>query len=374
MKGSLFTSLLLHALVAAWLLVSFGSPEPFEVTMSEAMPVELVPIEEMTQLQQGDKEAPKKERSATEVTRREDPVADAQNTGDNNFDLDSVPTPTEKPTNVQEAGAQKPSEEVIPDQKLTQAENVEDVIKEDTAVEPTQDVAALEQPKLEVKPEPRPEPEVKDAQPVEDTAESLIPDSVPVPAQRPKQEPVKKVEEKKEEKKETKVAEAKPEKQPDRKKSDKDRKSAKSTTKKESDFNTDEIAQLLNKTNEKPGGARRNKQEKALGAKRATGGEKLSQTELDALRGLVEKNWTVMPGQVTSNDIKIVVRFELDPNGEVVGDPEVTSSGGDGSSLRALEGGARRAVMKSAPFDQLPKDKYDTWKVVELSFYPGDMM
>lgn len=368
MKGSVVTSLVLHALVAAWMLVHFGSPEPFEVTMTEAMPVDLVPIEDLAQLQQGDKEAPKKEQSATEVTREEKPIENAQNTGDNNFDLESVPTPTDKPTNVQEAGADTPSKEVIPDQKLTQAENVEDVLKEDTATEPSKEVAAVEQPKVEVKPEPKPEPEVKDEQPVEETTESLIPDSVPVPVTRPK------VEEKKDEKKETKVAEAKPEKQPDRKKADKDKKSAKSTTKKESDFKTDEIAALLNKTNDKPGGAKRNKKEKALGAKIATGGEKLSQTEMDALRGLVEKNWTVMPGQVSSSDIKIVVRFELDENGEVIGDPEVTSSGGDGSSLRALEGGARRAVMKSAPFDQLPKDKYDTWKVVELSFYPSEMM
>lgn len=373
MKGSVLTSVVLHGLVAAAMLVSLGSPEPFEVTASEAMPVDLVPIEELTQLQQGDKEAPKKERSATEVTQKEEPVPDAQNTGDNTFDLESVPTPTEKPTNVSEAGADTPSKEVIPDQTLTQAEKVEDVLKEDTAVEPTQDVAALEQPKAEVTPEPKPAPEVTEEAPVEDTAESLVPDNVPVPVSRPKPEPVK-VEEKKEEKKEEKVAETKPVKQPDRKKADQDRKSAKSTTKKESDFKTDEIAALLNKTNEKPGGARRNKQEKALGAKIATGGEKLSQTELDALRGIVENNWTVMPGQVTSNDIKIVVRFELDQNGEVVGRPEVTSTGGDGSSLTALEGGARRAVMKSAPFDKLPKEKFDTWKVVELSFYPSEMM
>lgn len=373
MKGSVLTSILLHALVAAWLLASFGSPEPFEVQMTEAMPVELVPIEDIAQLQQGDKEAPKKERSATKLTEKQDETPDAKNTGDNDFDLDSVPTPTEKPTNVTEAGADTPSKEVIPDQKLTQAENVEEVLKEDTAVEPSKEVATLEQPKVEVKPEPKPEPQVTEDKPVEETTESLIPDSVPVPTSRPKVEP-EKVEEKKEEKKEEKVADAKPVKQPDRKKSDKDRKSAKSTTKKESDFKTDEIAALLNKTNDKPGGKKRSKTDQSLGAKIATGGEKLSQTELDALRGIVEKNWTVMPGQVSSNDIKIVVRFELDQNGEVVGDPEVTSSGGDGSSLQALEGGARRAVMKSAPFDQLPKDKYDTWKVVELSFYPSEMM
>jgi hypothetical protein len=373
MKGSVITSIALHALVAAWMLFTFASPEPFEVAMSEAMPVELVPIEDLAQLQQGDKEAPKKERSATEVTQKEDPAPEAKNTGDNDFDLESVPTPTEKPTNVQEAGAQEVSKEVIPDQKLTQAENVEDVLKEDTAVEPSKEVAAVEQPKVEVKPEPKPEPEVKEDQPVEDAAETIIPDSVPVPVSRPKVEP-KKVAEKKEEKKEVEVAEAKPEKQPDRKKSDKDRKSAKSTTKRESDFKTEKIDDFLSKVEDKAGGKKRSKQEAALGATKTTGGEKLSQTEMDALRGIVEKNWTVMPGQVSSNNIKIVVRFELDQNGEVVGDPEVTSSGGDGSSLRALEGGARRAVMKSAPFDQLPKDKYDTWKVVELSFYPSEMM
>lgn len=372
MKGSLITSVALHALLAAWLLVSFGSPEPFEVTMSEAMPVDLVPIEELTQLQQGDKEAPKKEESATEATKREEKVENAENAGDNDFDLDSVPTPTEKPANVQEAGAQKMSEEVIPDQKLTQAEDVEDILKEDTAVEPTKEVAALEQPKVEVKPEPQPEPDAKE-QPVEEAAEEPVPDNVPVPVSRPKVAPTK-VEEKKEEKKETEVAEAKPEKQPDRKKSDKDRKSAKSTTKKDSDFNTDEIAALLNKTDEKPGGAKRSNKSKALGAKKATGGEKLSQDENNLLIGLVSKNWTIMPGQVTSNDIVIKVRFELDENGEVVGEPEVTGTGGDGSSLRALEGGAKRAVMKSAPFDVLPREKYETWKVVELSFYPSEMM
>jgi hypothetical protein len=372
MKGSLITSVGLHALLAAWMLFTF-SPAPLEVQMSEAMPVDLVPIEDLTQLQQGDKEAPKKETSATEQTKREEKIENAVNAGDNDFDLDSVPTPTEKPANVQEAGAQKMSEDVIPDQKLTQAEDVEDIIKEDTAIEPTQEkVAAIEQPKVEVKPESTPEPEAKE-QPVVEAAEEPVPDNVPVPVSRPKVTPTK-VEEKKEEKKETEVAEAKPEKQPDRKKSDKDRKSAKSTTKKESDFNTDDIASLLNKTEEKPGGAKRSTKTKALGAKKTTGGQTLSQDENNLLIGLVSKNWTIMPGQVTSSDIVIKVRFELDENGEVVGEPEVTGTGGDGTSLSALEGGARRAVMKSAPFDILPKEKYETWSVVTLTFYPSEMM
>jgi outer membrane biosynthesis protein TonB len=372
MKGSLITSVGLHTLLAAWLLFSF-SPAPLEVQMSEAMPVDLVPFEDVAQLQEGDKEAPKKETSASAKTKRDDVKENAENTGDNDFDLKSVPTPTEKPSNVQEAGAEKASEKVIPDQKITQAENVEDILKEDTAIEPTQEkVAAIEQPKVDVKPEVKPVEEAKQ-EPVEQAVEEPIPDNVPVPVMRPKVEP-KKVEEKKVEPKEVKVAEAKPEKQPDRKKSDKNTKSAKSTTTKETDFNTDDIAKELSKVDNKAGGTKRSKQEASLGAKKATGGEKLSQDENAALMGLIEKNWTVMPGQVSSNDVKIVVRFELDENGEVVGEPEVTSSGGDGSSLSALEGGARRAVMKSAPFDILPKEKYETWKVVELSFYPSEMM
>jgi hypothetical protein len=373
MKGSLITSVGLHALLAGWLLFSFA-PAPLEVTMSEALPVDLVPIEEMTQLQQGDEKAEKKEKSATSKTKRDDVKENAENTGDNDFDLKSVPTPVEKPSNVQEAGAEKSSKEVIPDQKITKAENVEDILKEDTAIEPTQEeVAAIEQPKVEVKPEPKPVEEVKQEVPVEQAVEEPIPDNVPVPESRPKVMP-KKVEEKKEEPKEVKVAEAKPEKQPDRKKSDKNTKSAKSTTTKETDFNTDEIAQELSKVDTKAGGTKRSKTDKSFGAKKATGGEKLSQDEYNALKGLIEKNWTIMPGQVTSNDIVISVTFQLDENGDIVGDLEVKGSGGEDSSRRALEGGAKRAVMKSAPFDKLPKDKYETWSEVTVNFRPSEIM
>ncbi|MBL0372458.1 cell envelope integrity protein TolA [Rhizobium sp. KVB221] len=374
MKGSVITSVAMHGLLLVWLLVSFGSPEPFVVTASEALPVELVPIEEMTQLQQGDKEAPKKEESATEVTKREDKVDNAVNNGDNNFDLKSVPTPTEKPDNIQKAAAPEKSEKVLPQQDV-KPENVEEIIKEETQVEPATELAAKAEPKVEVKPEPKPEPEVKEEAPVEEAKAEPVPDNVPVPVTRPKVTEVKKPPEKTEEKKkEVEVAEAKTAKTQDRKKDEKNKKSAKSTTQKDSDFNSDQISELLNKTDVEAGGAKRNKKNKAFGAEKATGGQKLSQDEMSALRGLIEKNWSIMPGQVSSNDIVITVRFELDENGELVGRPEVTGTGGDDGARQALERGAVRAVMRSAPFDQLPKDKYDTWKVVTVNFQPSDMM
>lgn len=388
MKGSVITSAVLHGLLLAFLLVHFGSPEPFEITAGEAMPVELVPIEELTQLQEGDKEAPKDELSSKEITKREAKVEEAINSGDNDFDLKSVPTPMEKPSNIQKAAAPEKSEQDSPDKDVTPVD-VADVIKEETAVEPETEVAALPEPVVDVKPEPRPEPEpepepkVVEEKPVEETAESLLPENVPVPVSKPKVAEVKKVEEKKEEKKPEKtadkkkqveVAEAKTDKNKNAKKDKEDKKSAKSTTKKESDFNADEINDLLSKVDTTAGGAKRSTKKKSFGADKATGGAKLSQDEMNALKGLIEKNWSIMPGQVTSSDIIITVRMQLDISGEIVGDLEVTSKGGDPAARTVLESSARRAVKKSAPFDILPKDKYDTWSEVVVNFNPSELM
>ncbi|MFM2278695.1 MAG: hypothetical protein RLZZ444_926 [Pseudomonadota bacterium] len=387
MKGSIVTSIALHSMLLAYLLLSFGSPEPFELTMSEALPVELVPIEDTTQIQQGDKTAPKKEESAKEQTKREDIKDNAQNVGENDFDLESVPTPTEKPDNVQKAGAPEKSDQVTPE-KAEKPVEIEEIIKEEQ-VEPATQLAAKAEPQAEVKPEPRPDAKPTEEKPAEVAKEEPLPDNVPVPATRPEIAEVKKTEEKKEEKKETakksdekkkedkkevEVAEAKTAKTQDRKKTEKNKKSAKSTTSKETDFNTDQISDLLNKVDSEAGGAKRNKKTKAFGGDTPTGGEKLSQDELNALRGIIENNWSIMPGQVTSSDIVITVRFELDENGEIIGRPEAKGTGGDDTARRALEGGAIRAVLKSAPFDKLPKDKYETWKVVVVNFSPGDMM
>jgi TolA protein len=383
MKGSVITSIVLHGLLLVWLLVSFGSVEPLEVTAGEALPVEL--ITDSSQLQEGDKEAPKKEEAAKEQTKREAKLENALNSGDNDFDLKSVPTPVEKPSNVQKTATAKKTDEVA--QQDTEEQKSDDNVKEDTAVEPDTEVAALEKPVVDIKPEPRPDEKLAEEKPVVDEAkEEPLPDNVPVPVSRPKVEPQKveekkdepkKVEEKKEEKKDVKVAEAKTEKNKNAKKDKENKKAKKTTTSKDSDFTdtTNEIAELLNKVDNDAGGAKRNKNTKAFGAETTNStSAKLSQSEMDALRGMIEKNWSIMPGQVSSNDIVITVKFQLDQDGNLVGEPEVTGKGGDGSPLSALEGGAVRAVKKSAPFDQLPKDKYETWKVVTVNFNPSDIM
>ena len=57
----------------------------------------------------------------------------------------------------------------------------------------------------------------------------------------------------------------------------------------EKEFNEDEVAALLNKEKASGGGAKRSTDEAALGGEKNNGGQKLSQSEMDALRGQLER-------------------------------------------------------------------------------------
>jgi hypothetical protein len=68
MKGSLATSTVLHVLVLGAALSSFTAPRTLEVADVESFPVSIVPVEEITQIQQGEKTAPIAERAAPTPT------------------------------------------------------------------------------------------------------------------------------------------------------------------------------------------------------------------------------------------------------------------------------------------------------------------
>lgn len=389
MKGSITTSAIVHVTVLAMALVSIGSPEPLDVTDVEALPVELVPIEEISQIQQGDKTAPLREKSAPVPTTRPQTSPEAQNLGNNDVDLSSPPTPSVRPSNNETAAAPPKQENPQPvvDDK---SNDVKEIVKEETSA--PKEVAALPQQKPEIapsKPEPKPEP-VKETPPdpapaepeppKEAPAEAALPDSVPVPNVRPKP-PEKPAETKPAEK----PAEAKPaeqkteqakasEKPTDKKPGDRNRETAKSASSKESDFNADEISALLNKTQASGGGAKRSTDQAALGGKRTTGGSKLSQTEMDALRAAIQKNWQIIPGMVDAGQVLVKVTMKLDRNGEIMGQPKVETSGGTEGVQRALAGSALRAVKRSAPFTGLPPDKYDAWSEVIVNFDPSELL
>ncbi|MBX5131665.1 hypothetical protein HJB80_03020 [Rhizobium lentis] len=377
MKTSVVTSAVLHCLVLTWAMVSLSAPESFKVEDFEAMPVDLVPVESITQMQQGDKKAPKKETSAPVPTTRPPIAQPAENAGDNNADLKTPPVPNAKPSNS-EAAAANSSEKPLPtiDPKPN---DVKEVNKEETEVEQPKEVASIPTPKpVEVTPpkpeEKPPEEQAKPEEPPKPDAEAL-PDNVPTPVVKPQVKPPEpqKAAEKPPEKPvdEPKAAE----KPTDKKKADKKQEVAKSASTMKSDFNADEISALLNKTDPSAGGAKRSTQEASLGNKKSNSGTKLSQSEEDAVKGQISSNWSVVSGLAGASEVQLKVRFQLDQAGNVVGDPEVIATGGPDSTRQALKSSVYRAVMKSSPLKNLPADKYEGengWNEMLLTFDASD--
>ena len=387
MKGSVVASGILHGLLLAAALVSIGAPASFEVADVEALPVDIIPVESITQTQQGDEKAEMKEKAAPIPTTKPSAVENAENAGDNDVDLKSAPVPITKPSNVETAAAPEKVEKVLPQQDDV-ANEIKEIQQEQEAAA-SQEVALKTEPKEEVKPDPKPEVKAEttpEPTPTE-TAEEALPENVPVPVAKPLQE--KKPEEKKtaEEKPtpETKKAEEKPvekkktetanKNSDDKSKEDKKKQeTAKSKSSKQSDFNADDIASLLNKTDAKSTGAKRSTETAALGTKKTTGGSKLSQSEMDALRGQIENNWSVIAGIEGADGVVVRVTMKLDETGDIIGDPQVVASGGSETARRTLEGSALRAIMKSRPFKNLPRDKYDAWSEVVVNFDPSELL
>ena len=343
----------MHAAVLTFGLLTLSAPSALEVADVEAFPVDIVPIEEITQIQQGDKTAAVNEKPAPKPTQRPDIVPDAQKVGENTADTDKKPTPEAKPKPVESADAPPPSPEPTP-KPAPEQPKPEPVKQPEPKPTPT--------PATEVTPQPQPKQEVK-PDPVAETiaaenpeAESVqLPNTAPSPAAKPQppQAQTAKTPERKEAEKPAKEAAAKP----------------KST---EKSFNADEVAALLNKDKASGGGAKRSSEQASLGGEKTTGGSKLSQSEMDALRGQVQRCWNIPAGALDGDTLKVSVKFKLDRSGALEGSPEIISGGGSSGVERAAAEAARRAVSRCSPYN-LPAEKYDAWADVIVNFDPSEM-
>jgi hypothetical protein len=77
-------------------------------------------------------------------------------------------------------------------------------------------------------------------------------------------------------------------------------------------------------------------------------------------------------------NVTVVVGFDMQPDGRPV-DGSVRlldATGGTGAAVDAAYAAARRAILRCAAqqggFD-LPADKYDQWKRIEMTFNPEQM-
>lgn len=342
MKAGLSTSLILHSVLIGAGLVTLRAPAAMNVPDVDALPIDIVTIEEITQVQQGEKQAALSDRPTPEPTIIEEPVPEAENVGDQKVDRPEQAVPEIEPTEA----APTPEEVPQPEPEPEIAE------PEPKPVEPTTELAP--EPKAETEIAPEPQPEAQEPLPQEETTPEFasLPDIAPQPSERPKP--------------------PKPQsaKTPDRKAEQK--KTASKNTKNKSV--EDEVAALLNREKTSGGGAKRSKDQASLGGKKTTKGSKLTISEMDALRGQIQKCWNVPAGVIDSEDLRVSVKFRLKRDGTIDGRPEVIRGGGASGPKRTAAESAKRAVLRCGQGGyQLPAGKYDAWQEVVVNFDPSEM-
>jgi colicin import membrane protein len=239
---------------------------------------------------------------------------------------------------------------------------------------------AVEKPKE--KPAPKKTEEVKKTEPAPKVAEEVKNAAKEPEAAPPKPEP-KKEEPKKEEPKPLDTAaltdtlktieDKPPEKKPEEKKPEK--KAVKKPEKKKPKLDTDQIAAFLNKTDEAKA-APEQPSEVAAEPERGEANlqgtdDRLAATFVEALVQRIRECWTVPPGAREANII-VKVRFNLSPDGAVIGFPEVQNPSAD-PLFDATARSAVAAVMECQAYSFLPQDKYDLWKDLIINFNPNMM-
>ncbi|NVK33262.1 MAG: cell envelope biogenesis protein TolA [Rhodobacteraceae bacterium] len=315
MRAGLATSLLGHSAILLWGAIALPGAELFVTPPVESLPVDLVSIEEFTQLRKGEtSETEVREVAAVKPT--ETPIEDApepaEKPGEQAVEQASPPTPAPEPT---------PSPTPEPTPEPTPAAEPAPSLPAETAEPAPAEIAPAEQ-------EPAP---VEQPKPI---VAKVTPRTKPTPP-KPKK---------------TQVAE----------KPDAD------------NFNTNQIAALLNKVEPGGGSPAQTQDPASLGSRQGADNSPLSLSELDALRSQISACWSPPVGAVGADTLNVRVKFGLDQSGAVNGRPEVMNSSSN-PAFSAAAGSAVRAVIRCAPYS-LPIAKYESWREVIINFDPRELI
>ncbi|BCP54935.1 hypothetical protein K32_35520 [Kaistia sp. 32K] len=326
MRAGLVTSVAAHLSLLAWGLIGLPSSKPFDVTMVESMPVELVPISEVTSLQKGKKTAEVKDKpSPNKPAEKETPKPS--------------PAPP-KPTPPATPPPPPPPPKSEPTPPAPKPPEPAPAPPEPAPPEPAKAEPAPAKPEPTPAPEPAPAPKEAEAAPPQ-----------PAPKPRVKPTPPKPVQ----------TAEAP--KKPAEKTS---QHQTQSTT--SSDFDADRIAALLDR--QKPtGGETASQEPESFGAEQARNpSARMTQSEIDALRSQVQRCWNIPVGWTDPSEVTVTIRFKLNQDGSVSGVPSIQQYPASQYGTVAAES-AVRAVMQCGPY-QLPAEKYELWSEIQMRFSP----
>ena len=340
MKAGVTTSALAHAALLIIAIVGLGSAKPLEPEVVESIAVDLVPISDITNIRQGSLDSKVVETETPAVVKTETPAEVAQKTGNTEQDQ---PTP-------EETAKATPAPVVNTAPKPVEAPQPKPEPEPDPTPTPApQPVAA-----------PTPEPVPQEAQPQQEVAAetpSATPATqvAPMPALRPAQlqkapvkpQPVQK------------TAEVTPKKADTPKKQTEQAK----TQPKESAKIADQVAELIN--NEKSRGATTGAGGDPTLGKTTGRSATLTQSQLDGLVAQI-KGCMNVPAGAAEAGITAQLHFSLDAAGNVIGTPDIISSGGT-TLERALASAAQRAVMRCGPYAMAPSQE------VQATFDPREL-
>jgi hypothetical protein len=97
----------------------------------------------------------------------------------------------------------------------------------------------------------------------------------------------------------------------------------------------------------------------------------MTQNELAAMRERIMQCWTVPQGAVSATELRTEVLMRLTPDGSIMGTPEIISRPYGRYSNIAPES-VVRAIMQCSPYN-LPAEKYAEWREIILDFNPVQM-
>lgn len=109
--------------------------------------------------------------------------------------------------------------------------------------------------------------------------------------------------------------------------------------------------------------------------RRAELGNRLTISEIDAIRFQIEQCWSVPAGARDAQDLIIRIHISLKPDGSLKAPPEVLDRDrlNDGF-FRAAAESATRAIQRCTPLKNLPTAKYDRWQEITLTFNPRELL
>jgi hypothetical protein len=316
MRAGLIVSVIGHLALALWGLISLPSPETLDMTNFEAVPVDFVPIEELTKLNLGVTKAEAREEVVPEPPAPK--VAEAP---------PPPPPPPAPPEPEQVAEPAPPEPAPAPPPPPEPA--------------PEPEPAKASEPAPAPEPPPPPEP-AKAPEPKPEPPKEAVAKAVPAPVPRPRPAPPKKME----------VASVQPKEE------------------KEETFNTDEISALLDKS-EPTGSTTPTETPPTLGSRSGSMVDQMSIDELDALRARLARCWNIQLAPPDISELRVKVKMFLNQDGSLSQSPEIVEAGSTEFARSAAES-AIRAVRRCAPYS-LPAEKYDTWQQIIVTFDPREM-